>query len=123
MENGIERRAYQRIKLETDIKYKILSDSSESAQENFYNSKTFNLSKGGIGLIMKHKLEAGKVVKVEVNMENGTQKIIKAFCEVRWCNESDKDGIYQSGLSFLAVKEDDSNFLSDFIEEQIKRNN
>ncbi len=122
MEQGIERRAYPRINYEASTKYKVLMGDIENIQSTFYKGKTRNLSKGGICLVMPNKVEPGKVIRVEILIDK-SDKIIKAFCEVRWSNDKEIDGNYETGLSFLAVREGDIDFLDNFIQEKIMKTN
>lgn len=116
MMSFIEKRLDYRAELEEQAKYKILSDSEKGLSFGYETAVTKNVSKGGLCLVMPHKMETGNVIRVEVPFEN-SQRTVKAFCEVQWCAPA-VAGRYEVGLSFIALKEEDVEFIATFITEK-----
>jgi c-di-GMP-binding flagellar brake protein YcgR len=113
MMSYIEKRIDYRAEIDEQAKYKILSDSEKGLSFGYESAKTKNVSKGGLCLVMPHKLESGSVIRVEIPFE-GDERVVKAFCEVQWCTQSDENSKYEVGLSFIALKEDDVSFITEY---------
>ncbi len=113
----LERRITNRIDIVGETKYKILSSDLDKINFGYEKGKIKNISKGGICILIPHKIEEGIVLRVEINVTNSDNRIIKAFCEVEWCNLENSAGLYEIGLSFIALKEEDQKFLEQFISE------
>ncbi len=116
MMSYIEKRIDYRAELEEQAKFKILSDSEKGLSFGYESAITKNVSKGGLCLLLPHKMETGSVLRVEVPFEN-SKRTVKAFCEVQWC-APETAGRYEVGLSFIALKEDDVEFIASYISEK-----
>ena len=114
----LEKRMETRTDIEGILKYKVLGDGEDTLTSFKYEkASTRNISKGGVCVILPHKIGEGNVIRVELPIENESL-LIKAFCEVQWCRLANKDGIYEAGLSFIALKDDDAKALENFINER-----
>lgn len=109
----IEKRADKRAEFNQEIKYKLIGDESTKVQVEYITAKTKNISKGGLCIIMPHKINEGNVIRVEIPIDNNS-KYIKAFCEVQWCKEN-STGSFDVGVSFIALREDDLEYLNKYI--------
>jgi c-di-GMP-binding flagellar brake protein YcgR len=109
----IEKRIDKRASIEEKARYKILSEDEAALNFEYVEAVTRNISRGGVCMVIPHKIKEGNVVRVEipVNKEN---KPIKAFCEVQWCRQ-ENDGKYEVGLSFIALKEEDVEYLNLYV--------
>lgn len=112
-----EKRIDPRAEINKDARYKILSESDGVINFGYESAKAKNISKGGLCLELDHKLTEGNVIRIELP-SLGEEKTIKAFCEVQWCRKGSSDGEYQAGLSFIALREDDVEYLVNFIDNQ-----
>ncbi len=112
----MERRKDERIPVQNQAKFRIIGDiPAEAISYDYKSAIAKNISKGGICLVLSQKISEGNIIRVEVPI--GETKIIKAFCEVVWCKEQDSNGYYEVGLSFIALKEEDAEFLDKFIKD------
>jgi len=107
----VERRSTRRINAGGETKYKIASAKANGIKSNYESGKIKNISKGGICLLLTGKIEEGTTLRVEINLTNPENRMISAFCEVEWCNPAGPQDLYEIGLSFFAVKEEDQKFL------------
>lgn len=115
-ETYMERRKNERVPIQNTAKIRIIGDiSAETITYDYQTAIAKNISKGGVCLTLSQKISEGNVVRVEIPINE--TNIIKAFCEVEWCKEQDSNGKYEIGLSFIALKEEDSEFLEKFIKE------
>ncbi|MGD0566370.1 MAG: PilZ domain-containing protein [Candidatus Goldiibacteriota bacterium] len=112
-----EKRVDTRADIDHEAKFKILSESDGAAGFGYESAKAKNISKGGLCLEVERKLIEGNVIRIELP-SLGENKTIKAFCEVQWCRKGSADNNYEAGLSFIALREDDVNYLVDFIDNQ-----
>ncbi len=112
----MERRKDERVELQNQAKFRVIGDISEEVISfNYVKATAKNISKGGVCLVLSQKITEGNVVRVEIPV--GETKIIKAFCEVEWCKQQSANNNYEVGLSFIALKEDDAEFLDKYIKE------
>ncbi|HNZ28824.1 MAG TPA: PilZ domain-containing protein [Candidatus Goldiibacteriota bacterium] len=114
----LEKRIDTRADVEEVLRYKVLGDGEDTITSFKYEKATTrNISKGGVCMVLPHKISEGNVIRVEIPLENESL-VIKAFCEVQWCRLANKDGIYEAGLSFIALKDDDAKSLENYINER-----
>ncbi|MCX8092551.1 MAG: PilZ domain-containing protein [Candidatus Goldbacteria bacterium] len=109
----IEKRSDKRAEFNNEIRYKLIGDDSSSIQVEYITATTKNISRGGLCMVIPHKINEGNVIRVEIPVENN-KKHIKAFCEVQWCKEN-KTGSYDIGVSFIALKEEDLEYLNKYV--------
>lgn len=115
-----ERRRDKRVEYKNEAKFRIIGEiTTEAISYEYENAETKNISAGGVCLILSHKIVEGNVVRVEIPI--GDKGLIKAFCEVQWCKESNINGHYEAGLSFIALKEDDAELLNNYIKNNQQR--
>ncbi len=115
-ETYMERRNDDRVELQNQAKFRIIGDiSGEAISFDYMKATAKNISKGGVCLVLSQKITEGNVIRVEIPI--GETKIIKAFCEVEWCKQQNANGNYEVGLRFIALKEDDAEFLDTYIKE------
>jgi c-di-GMP-binding flagellar brake protein YcgR len=116
-----EKRIDNRAEISAQARYKILSDSEGTTSYDYENGLTKNISKSGVCLSVEHKLSEGSVIRVEIpsfdfDIETESEKkIIKAFCEVQWCSKPKDQNNYEVGLSFIALKEEDLDYLNNVV--------
>lgn len=113
MTGFIEKRADVRVDFNNEIRYKLIGDEVLGMQVDYFNATTKNVSRGGLRMVVSHKINEGNVIRVEIPIDNNSKQI-KAFCEVQWCKDNG-DGSFDLGVSFIALKEDDLEFLNKYI--------
>ncbi|MFP4466997.1 MAG: PilZ domain-containing protein [Candidatus Goldiibacteriota bacterium] len=111
-----DKRQEQRREFSNNIKYKLIG--AENTNYEFESASTRNISKGGICVVIPHRITQGNVVRVEIPMPD-SETSIKAFCEVQWNRPADDK--FETGMSFIALKEDDLDVLKRFLEEEKKQ--
>jgi len=118
----VEKRVDPRAEIEEEARYKILSEEETGASYGYEKAVTKNISKGGVCMAIPRKLEVGHVIRVELPIpEEGKERNIKAFCEVQWCKKLHDSDTFEIGLSFIALKEEDAEFLGSYVDVNVKR--
>ena len=114
-----EKRMDKRADLSEEAKFKILGEQDEAVSYGYEKAMTKNISRGGVCMVLPYKLDQGNVIRVEIPVEvHNNEMRIKAFCEVQWCRFLQDDQRYEAGLSFIALKEEDAEFLNEFVSEK-----
>ncbi len=97
---------------EMALRYKMLQDNTQLGVYGFENAKTRAIFEDGICVLTENRLEKGNLIKIELSIDT---RILKAFCDVEWCNWDDEAGAYEAKLTFIALKEEDILALAQFI--------
>lgn len=113
----LEKRMDKRADFEEKARYKILGDDQSSMSFEYAEALTKNISRGGVCMEIPHKMTEGNVIRVEIPVEKETRPI-KAFCEVQWCRPTDS-GKFEVGLSFIALKEEDAEYLNEYVNTRV----
>lgn len=96
--NYDERRAHARFEAAEDINLKIVfSSENPGLLGRTLNGSTLDVSAGGLRISLNHPIKIDSVLDVWVTLKEQKRKFFLTG-NVRWCNESDKPGIYQIGL-------------------------
>ncbi len=118
MMSYMEKRVDERADVTTSAKFKILSDSENGASNGYEEGTIRNISKGGLCIQVLRKITEGNVVRIEIpGIDKESGRTIKAFCEVQWCVKSG-DSNFEAGLSFIALKEEDVDYLNAIVAKQ-----
>lgn len=93
-----ERRAHTRFEASEDISLKIVfSSENPGLLGRTLDASTLDVSAGGLRISLNHSIKIDSVLDVWVTLKEQKRKFFLTG-NVRWCNESDKPGIYQIGL-------------------------
>lgn len=96
--NYEDRRAHQRIEVSEEVSLKIVfSSENPGLLGRTLDGSTLDLSASGLRISLNHPIKIDSVLDVWVTMKEQKRKFFLTG-NVRWCNESDKPGIYQIGL-------------------------
>ncbi len=115
----IEKRVDKRAPHQEEAKFKVLGEPEQTTAYNYEKAETKNISKGGVCMSLPYKINEGNVIRVEIPLgKDGEEKKIKAFCEVQWCNYRESEKRYEVGMSFIALKEDDAEYLRSYVQER-----
>ena len=110
----LEKRIDKRAGIEEKARFKLLGDDQSTMNMEYAEAETRNISRGGVCMVIPHKIGEGNVIRVEIPMDKADRPI-KAFCEVQWCRNTSTDGKYEVGLSFIALKEEDAESLNEYV--------
>ncbi len=110
----IERRQHPRVQLAVPVKYRVIDDQKEIAnllerKKRDLQSKTVDLSEGGVYIGAPVILSVGTILRIEINLSDGGS-LLSAFAEVVWANDTG------AGLRYLAMKEEDAVRLKDHLD-------
>jgi PilZ domain len=96
--NYEDRRAHKRMEVSEDVSLKIVfSSENPGLLGRTIDGSTLDLSAGGLRISLNHPIKIDSVLDVWVTMKEQKRKFFLTG-NVRWCNESDKPGVYQIGL-------------------------
>ncbi|MBM3254331.1 MAG: PilZ domain-containing protein [Candidatus Omnitrophica bacterium] len=114
-----ERRQSPRLNINLDVVYKIPNKIDQSD-----NSKSNNISKSGIQLLLKEKFEKDTILSLEFEIPDNSKKKIFATGQVVWMKENQplrEDGIrtFNAGIRFIQIDEEDEKILADFVSKNI----
>lgn len=112
-----DRRKTPRISIEIDVLYEILSGSAAGKQ----NSRSRDISMGGIGLTLNEKLFPGTVLSLQLNIAQSHRPIFTQG-EIVWVKELFKKNpaqkgqrLFGAGIRFTKIEPEDKAALSSFI--------
>lgn len=95
---GQRERAQYRFKQVEDISVKIVfSSENPGLLGRKIQGSTLDVSAGGMKLMLNNPIRVDSVLDVWVTTKDQSRKYFLTG-NVRWCNESEKSGIYQIGL-------------------------
>ena len=117
-----DRRKTPRISIEIDVLYDVLSGNASGKQ----NSRTRDVSLGGIGLTLNEKLFPGTVLSLQLNIAQSHRPIF-AQGEIVWTKEIFKKNtaqngqrLFGAGIKFTKIGQEDKVALSSFINRRAK---
>lgn len=112
IESGIEkvqRRKYYRLDCSVPVRYRVVNSFSDNRNEKIEFKKTItgNLSGGGICLLLEEKIEIGKLVECEINID--PNRMIRTFGKVVRFDNSKIEGKfkYEVGIAFVKINDND----------------
>lgn len=98
VENYDDRRAHRRFETAESINLKIVfSSENPGLLGRNLDGSTLDVSAGGLRISLNHPIKIDSVLDVWVTLKEQKRKFFLTG-NVRWCNESDKPGIYLIGL-------------------------
>ncbi len=110
-----EIRSFPRLSLSCDIEYKYVSGDTQPGPDKA-QSKTKDLSQGGICLITETPLVKGAVLALKFQL-HGTNKLIEVQGKVAWTQAfaiGNQMG-YDNGIEFTKVSDDDRAVIEKYI--------
>lgn len=110
----MERRRFPRVTVEIPVKYRLIDDQKElesvfDRKKKDTHSRSIDLSLGGIYVSTETPLKLGSILRIEIAVPQPIT-LISAFAEVVWSNDTG------GGLHFLAMKDEDSDILKNYLE-------
>jgi len=109
----VEKRIHPRISVKIPVKYRVIEDQKEletvfERKKKEQTTRTMDVSLGGLYIVAETILNIGSILRLDIALP-GRPAIISAFAEVVWANETG------AGLHFLAMKEEDVDFLKNYL--------
>jgi c-di-GMP-binding flagellar brake protein YcgR len=109
----VEKRIHPRISVKIPVKYRIIEDQKEletvfERKKKEQTTRTMDVSLGGLYIVADQVLNVGSILRLDISLPEKSS-LISAFAEVVWANETG------GGLHFLAMKEDDVEFLKNYL--------
>ena len=111
--DGENRRLHERFNKDLDVEYSV------RRTPHLKKSRTVDLSKGGMKLLLDEKLPKGAILGLKVYISE-KRRTIEVDAEVVWTNDADKKDpsgkrFFFSGLKFIAIKEPAGIHLSEYL--------
>lgn len=109
----VEKRIHPRVSVKIPVKYRVIEDQKEletvfERKKKEQTTKTMDVSLGGLYIVADQLLNIGSILRLDISLPEKSS-LISAFAEVVWANETG------GGLHFLAMKEDDVEFLKNYL--------
>ena len=96
--NDDDRRAHTRFDSEEELSLKIVfSSENPGLLGRTLKASTLDVSAGGLRISLNQAIKIDSVLDVWVTLKEQKRKFFLTG-NVRWCNESEKPGVYQIGL-------------------------
>ncbi|MCM8773948.1 MAG: PilZ domain-containing protein [Candidatus Omnitrophica bacterium] len=115
--NGKEKRIFPRANFPCKI--------TVGSKDIYFNSHTENIGEGGVKVILEEKLKRAMPVNLELIL--GEDKKIICKGEVVWVEErvnplSGKASLFDTGIQFLDMSENDRNYIKKLVDTLIAQN-
>ncbi|HTC21310.1 MAG TPA: PilZ domain-containing protein [bacterium] len=109
----MEKRIHPRVSIKIPVKFRVIEDQKEletvfERKKKEQTTRTMDVSLGGLYIVADQILNVGSILRLDVSLPEKSS-LISAFAEVVWANETG------GGLHFLAMKEDDVEFLKNYL--------
>jgi hypothetical protein len=109
----VEKRVHPRVSVKIPVKFRVIEDQKEietvfERRKKEQTTQTMDVSLGGLYIVADQLLNVGSILRLDISIpeKNG---LVSAFAEVVWSNETG------GGLHFLAMKEEDVEFLKGYL--------
>lgn len=109
----VEKRIHPRVSVKIPVKFRVIEDQKEietvfERRKKEQTTQTMDVSLGGLYIVADQLLNVGSILRLDISVpeKNG---LVSAFAEVVWSNETG------GGLHFLAMKEEDVEFLKGYL--------
>lgn len=104
----INLRRYGRLRVEVDVDYRVIG----AVKTRKARTKSYNISIGGICFEASDRCEAGTMVSLEIFLERDNPVQVEG--NIIW-QKKFEDGTFRAGVSFVGLKEEDQERISNFI--------
>jgi len=116
----VQRRRYFRFECSLTVEYRVVeSENDKNNSSPFLNTLTYNLSGGGIGLLLEDRIEEGSFVECRINIG----KEITFIGRVVRCvtNEIETKFKYKAGIAFVKIENNDREAIVRYIFKQQRK--
>ncbi|MBN1522193.1 MAG: PilZ domain-containing protein [Candidatus Aureabacteria bacterium] len=123
---GMEKRRYIRVPSHFPVRYYSVEDPA--AAENPYESMSDNISVGGMMFFAEKQFRINETLRLEYKLETSGRTVsFSIFGRVVWTDEIEKDSLYNTGIEFQNLsqqqKDDLGSFVKSSLEEKRKMEN
>ncbi|MCG2710967.1 MAG: PilZ domain-containing protein [Candidatus Omnitrophica bacterium] len=112
---NIERREYIRSGLKTGIKYSLISDPG--IQGDCFSVDVCAL---GLKIMLREKLEKGTQLRIVFNLPDGKGEVVAKCTVVAWGKQAEQE-LFETGVEFLEISEEDKGKIINYIQETLSR--
>ncbi|MDP8263151.1 MAG: PilZ domain-containing protein [Candidatus Ancaeobacter aquaticus] len=122
---GQNRRRFVRIPYEAVLRYKVYKETKKCAngacddtqKHNYANADSKNLSSGGVMLTTKEHFPLHTILEIEMDVPSmdGYESVTIFGEVVRTCAKKNSE-LFDNGLSFYRIQQDDRKTIEDFLE-------
>ncbi len=120
---SLDKRKHPRVQVSIPIQFKVINEKeAEALAENeiMVDAKSRDLSAEGLFIVSDRQLHCGDILKVEVLLP-AAQKPVRTFAEVIWISQkSQSPGQYGAGIYFMALKDEDSAKIRQFVADALR---
>lgn len=108
----VERRMYKRVAAEVNIRFLLPLETFDKV----FTGSTFDIGRGGVGLIAEEPLKDGTAMIVEIcpRARNINQDPLRLQAQCIWCEP--KDGKYHIGIMFYYFDEELRARVAEFVD-------
>lgn len=111
---GMEKRRFIRVPSHFPVKYYSVEDPT--AERTPFESMSDNISIGGMMFFSEKMFNMGEVLRLEFKIENlGKVVSMSIFGRVVWTDEIEKDSLYNTGVEFNNLSQDQKDELGSFV--------
>lgn len=110
-----ERREYVRCDLNTEIKYSLIGDPD---MKN--DCSSVDVCVLGLKILAREKLEKGTQLRIVFNLPQEKDEIVAKCTVVAWVKKGEKD-LFETGIEFLEISEEDKGRISRFIQKKLEQ--
>ncbi len=111
----IERRDYVRCDLAAGIKYSLITNP-----EIINNCLSVDVCEVGLKIMAKEKLEKGTQLRIVFNLPAEGNEIAAKCTVVAWVKQGEKD-LFEIGVEFLEIGEEDKGKISNYIQNMLSK--
>ncbi|HVZ81260.1 MAG TPA: PilZ domain-containing protein [bacterium] len=109
----VEKRVHPRVSVKIPVKFRVIEDQKEietvfERRKKEQTTQTMDVSLGGLYIVADQLLNVGSILRLDISVPEKS-RLVSAFAEVVWSNETG------GGLHFLAMKEEDVEFLKGYL--------
>jgi c-di-GMP-binding flagellar brake protein YcgR len=118
MTHEVEQRRHARLDMALSVNYVI--EGPEGERSPIAESRSMDVSAGGLRLMTPHALENGTVMNLEIQLSEDDTEPVRAQGEVVWQNKV-SDHSYETGTVIRQMDGDDKKRFMSFVFDQMTR--
>lgn len=111
---GMEKRKYIRVPSHFPVRYYSVED--KAASDTPFESMSDNISVGGMMFFSEKKFDLNTILRLEFKIENAGKVVaLSIFGRVVWADEIEKETLYNIGVEFQNLSQDQKDELGAFV--------
>ena len=117
---GMEKRRYIRVPSNFPVKY--YSTEDPQAAYSPYESMSDNISIGGMMFFAEKMFKVGELLRLDFSLPDELKKInLFVIAKVVWVDEIEKDKLYNTGVEFQNITEEQKREISLFVKNSLSK--